>query len=259
METYYEDQGASEVPILLIHASGATGSTWGVVAEELAARGRTITYDRRGYARTGGEPAGSIAVHTDDAAALLDSLQTPPVVAFGISVGATIAIDLARRRPDLVHAVVAHESPWHVTRHRPTVRQIRALGAMQWRAARGRHADAVEVFLRFAYAYRDGGSAWDAFPDEWRQVAREEAVASLDDIRIAVGAYPKARELAQVTRPVLCTCGDRSAGTMHDVTLALVRSVPTATFRSVAKAGHALAFDSPAGMISAIEDAVRST
>jgi pimeloyl-ACP methyl ester carboxylesterase len=44
------------VPILLVHPSGATASTWGSAVGELARIGRVITYDRRGYARSGGEP-----------------------------------------------------------------------------------------------------------------------------------------------------------------------------------------------------------
>ncbi|MBV8735209.1 MAG: alpha/beta hydrolase [Solirubrobacterales bacterium] len=97
-----------------------------------------ISYDRRGYVRSGGEPVRSIATHTADAAALLDALQTPPVVAVGTSIGATIAIDLTLRRPDLVRAVLAHESPWRVTRQPPTVSQIAALRAWAgWRREAG--------------------------------------------------------------------------------------------------------------------------
>jgi len=55
-DLYYEQVGQG-VPILLIHPAGATAATWGSVTEELARIGRVIIYDRRGYARSGGEPA----------------------------------------------------------------------------------------------------------------------------------------------------------------------------------------------------------
>jgi pimeloyl-ACP methyl ester carboxylesterase len=48
-DLYYEEVGGG-VPILLIHPSGATASTWGSAVDELARIGRVITYDRRGYA-----------------------------------------------------------------------------------------------------------------------------------------------------------------------------------------------------------------
>jgi 3-oxoadipate enol-lactonase len=259
MDIYFEDRGGPGVPIVLIHAAGATSSTWGPVVDDLGTRGRLITYDRRGFGRTGGEPAGSMAVHTGDLAALLDRLDCPPVVVFGISIGATLAIDLALRRPDLVRAVVAHESPWRVTRQPPTPSQMRALASTQWKARRGRKAEAVETFLRFAYSYRDGGSAWDRFPEEWREVAREQAVPSLDDFRIAVGNYPEPGELANVERPVVCSIGERSREPLRRVARALESVIPTASLRSVPDAAHALAFDHPAGMVRLIEHAISAT
>src|SRR5512142_2741922 len=75
-DLYYEVAGDG-VPILLIPPSGATASTWGSAAEELARIGRVITYDRRGYARSGGEPVRGMSMHTADAAALLEHLQAP--------------------------------------------------------------------------------------------------------------------------------------------------------------------------------------
>jgi pimeloyl-ACP methyl ester carboxylesterase len=254
-DLYYEEQGTGP-SILLIHPSGATASTWGQAVDELARIGRVIAYDRRGYRLSGGEPVHTIAAHTADAAALVEKLDAAPVVAVGTSVGATIAIDLARLRPDLVRAVVAHESPWHVTHHRPTLRQIAALSTMSWRNARGRHAAAAEAFLRFAYTYRYGGSSWDQFPDEWRRAASENAQSSLADIRMAIGKYPSARQLATVDRPVICSCGERSTSTIVRVTRELAKAIPTATFRQIPGAGHAAPFDAPDNFATLVRESL---
>ena len=188
-DLYYEEMGEG-VPILLIHPAGATASTWGSATEELARIGRVITYDRRGYARSGGEPVRSISTHTADAAAILESLRAPPAVVVGTSAGAAIAVDLAVRRPDLVRAVIAHEFPWRFTRHLPTASQVAALAKIGSLALRGRQGDAAETLLRSAYTYRDGGSAWDAFPEEWRRAGRENARPALADFRNSIGNYP---------------------------------------------------------------------
>src|SRR5262245_38342755 len=95
-DLYFEAVGAG-TPILLVHPAGATASTWGAARDELAEIGRVITYDRRGYDRSGGDVVRSIAVHTDDAAAMLDHFGLPPAVAVGVSAGASIVIDLAVR------------------------------------------------------------------------------------------------------------------------------------------------------------------
>jgi pimeloyl-ACP methyl ester carboxylesterase len=217
-----------------------------------------IAYDRRGYRRSGGVSVQSIAAHTADAAALLGMLGAAPAVVVGTSIGATIAIDLALRRPDLVRAAVAHESPWHVTRQPPTPSQVHALARMGWLSARGRPADAAAAFLRFAYSYRDGGTAWDAFPGAWRQAASDNAEAALSDIRIAIGGYPTARELAAITRPVICTYGARSAKPLVRVARSLVRIIPDATLTEVPGAGHAVAFDAPGDFVEVIVDAART-
>jgi pimeloyl-ACP methyl ester carboxylesterase len=255
---HYDQQGEG-VPILLIHPAGATGSTWGTVVDDLARVGRVITYDRRGYGRSGGEPVQSIARHTQDAAALLDRLGLPAAVVAGTSVGATIGIDLARLRPDLVRAVVAHESPWHVTRHPPTPSQLAALARTGWLSSRRRYPEAAAAFLRFAYTTRDGASAWDRFPPEWRRTASDNAKAALADIRMAIGRYPSAKELAAVTSPVVCTCGSRSATTMHRVTHKLAAVIPTASFRQLEGAGHAAPFDAPVAFSKVIADAMASS
>jgi pimeloyl-ACP methyl ester carboxylesterase len=240
------------VPVLLIHPSGATSATWGTFLDALAAVAQPIAYDRRGTGRSGGEPPGSIAVHTADAAALLEQLHAPPAVVFGTSVGATIAIDLARTRPDLVRAVVAHESPWHVTHQPPTPRQLAALFTMRRLASHGREGDAAAAFLRFAYTARDGRSTWDDFPASWRAVASEHAAASLDDIRIAIGNYPTRRALGSIATPVVCTYGARSTRTITRVTRRLARAIPGARCQAISGAAHAAPFENPDAVITVI-------
>jgi pimeloyl-ACP methyl ester carboxylesterase len=254
-DLYHEEDGQG-VPILLIHPSGATGSTWGSATEELGRIARVITYDRRGYARTGGEPGRSLSTHTRDAAALLEFLQTPPAVVVGTSAGAMIAIDLAVRRPDLVRAVVAHEGPWRFTRRLPAVPQIVSLAKVGSLALRGRQPDAAEALLRAAYGYRDGGTAWDAFPDEWRRIARENARATLVDFIRSIGNHPSATELATIRAPVVCTYGSRSPEYMFRCIRSLASAIPTARTHRIEGAGHAAPFDATANFVQAIADVI---
>ena len=250
-DLYYEECGDG-VPILLIHPSGATASTWGSLTEELARTARVITYDRRGYARSGGETARSISTHTADAAAILESSCAQPAVVVGTSAGAAIAVDLAVRRPDLVRAVVAHEFPWRFARHLPTVSQLAALFRIGSLALRGRQSDAAETLLRSAYTYRDGGSAWDAFPEEWRRAGRENASAALADFRNSIGSYPSAVDLATVVVPVVCSYGARSPDSMFRLVRSLAAAIPKARTHRIEGAGHAAPFDATANFVQLI-------
>jgi pimeloyl-ACP methyl ester carboxylesterase len=252
---YYEEAGEG-VPILLIHPSGSTASTWGSAGAQLTRVGRVIAYDRRGYARSGGEPPRSISAHTADAAALLEHLGTEPAVVVGTSAGAAIAVDLALRRPDLVRAVVAHEFPWRFTRHLPSIQQVTALARIGSLVLRGRHGDAAEALLRSAYAYRDGGSAWDAFPEEWRQAGRENAKAALADLRNSTGDYPSAADLATVAVPVVCSYGARSPDSMARLVRLLAAAIPSARAHRIEGAGHAAPFDATAAFVQLIADAI---
>jgi pimeloyl-ACP methyl ester carboxylesterase len=255
----YHEVAGEGVPILLIPPSGATASTWGTATEELAQIGRVIAYDRRGYARSGGEPVHSMSVHTADAAALLKHLRTPPAVVVGTSAGAAIAVDLAVRRPELVRVVIAHEFPWRFTHHLPTASQIAALVRIGSLALCGRHGDAVEVLLRTTYTYPDGSSAWDAFPEEWRQVARENADAALADFRNSILAYPSAADLATITVPVVCSYGSRSPKNIVALVRSLAAAIPTATTGQIDGAGHAAPFDGTANFVRLIADSIALT
>jgi pimeloyl-ACP methyl ester carboxylesterase len=251
----YHQEAGEGVPILLIHPAGSTSATWGPAADELARVGRVIAYDRRGYARTGGQPPRSMSTHTADAAALLEHLQAPPAVIVATSAGAAIAVDLAVRRPDLVRVVVAHEFPWRFTRQLPTAAQVQALATIGYLALRGRYADAAEALLRSAYTYADGRSAWDAFPEEWRRVGRKNARPALADFRNSIGGRPSAAELAGVTVPVVCSYGARSPSSMRRLVEGLAAALPTARVARIEGAGHAAPFDATTNFVRLVAEA----
>jgi pimeloyl-ACP methyl ester carboxylesterase len=256
-DLYYEEAGEG-VPILLIPPAGTTASTWGPVTEELARIGRVITYDRRGYARTGGEPVRLVSRHTADAAVILEHLQATPAIVVGTSAGATIAVDLAVRRPDVVQAVIAHEAAWRATRHLPNASQLAAVIKIGWLTVRGRYGEAAETLLRAAYTYRDGGTAWDAFPEEWRRIARENARPALLDFRNSIGNYPLAADLANVAVPVVCSYGARSPNSIIRLTRSLAAVIPTATTYQVDGAGHAALFDATSNFVHLIATTITS-
>jgi pimeloyl-ACP methyl ester carboxylesterase len=197
-----------------------------------------------------------ISTHTADAAAILEYLQAAPAVVVGTSAGATIAVDLAVRRPDLVQAVIAHEAAWRANRHLPNTSQLAATAKIGWLTLRGRHVEAAETLLRAAYTYRDGGTAWDAFPEEWRRIARENARPALLDFRNSIGNYPLAADLAKVAVPVRCSYGARSPNSIIGLTRSLAAAIPTATTQQIEGAGHAAPFDATSNFVQLIADTI---
>ena len=176
----------------------------------------------------------------------------------GTSAGATIARDLAVRRPDLVRTIVVHEAAWRALRH-PDASGLGTLAAMQWLAWRGRYPEAAETLLRWVYAYRDGGSAWDQFPEQWRRTARENGRSVVADLKSSMGGYPRGQDLATITAPVVCTYGSRSRGYMLPLTRSLARAIPTASVLEIDGTAHAVPFDAPGTFAHVIADAMRSS
>jgi pimeloyl-ACP methyl ester carboxylesterase len=129
---------------------------------------------------------------------------------------------------------------------------------MQWLAWRGRYAEAAETLLRWVYSYRDGGSAWDAFPEQWRQTARENGRSVVADLKSSMGGYPHAQDLAAITSPVACTYGSRSRSYMRSITRSLAQAIPTARLREIDGAAHAVPFDAPHNFAQVIVEAMHS-
>jgi pimeloyl-ACP methyl ester carboxylesterase len=110
---YYEVRGSG--PVLLCISGGPTDAgMFTDLAGRLADRYTVVSYDQRGHSRSAldGEPEDiSVALHADDAAAILRSVGDAPASVYGSSGGGTIGLELVARHPELVRTLVAHEAP----------------------------------------------------------------------------------------------------------------------------------------------------
>ena len=232
-------------PVLLIHAGGADSSTWGDIATRLRERCRVITYDRRGYSSSAPAEKPTLREHAADAVAVLEQAAAGPATIVALSAGATIALQVAVTRPDLVNGMVLHEPPFHGKRH-PNLATIRAIVRMQRTASRGDVVAAAEGFMRWVYAYPAGGNAYDAYPEAWRTVARRNAASTVHDVAaIATGESITRRQLAQATMPVICTVGEHSRATTYKLMQRLARWLPDSRLEVIPGAAHDVAHDTP--------------
>jgi pimeloyl-ACP methyl ester carboxylesterase len=112
-DLYYERRGDGP-PLLMITGGGGDSGYYAAAADILASDYTVITYDRRGNSRSPlhGEPVMiSMAGQSEDAIAVLAANGFGSARIFGNSGGASIALDLAARHPQVTEAVVAHEPP----------------------------------------------------------------------------------------------------------------------------------------------------
>jgi len=110
MDLHFEEHGSGD-PLLLIMGTGADHRFWAAQVPAYAERYRTIVYDARGVGRSTvpEDPATcSMAAMADDAAHLLDHLGIASAHVSGLSLGSTVAQELALRHPRKVRTAQLH-------------------------------------------------------------------------------------------------------------------------------------------------------
>jgi pimeloyl-ACP methyl ester carboxylesterase len=111
---YYEVRGSG--PTLLLMPGGpADATTFRRIEDALAAEYTVVTYDPRGLSHSTLEEAldgaRMVEIFADDGHRLLDEVGGGRARIFGSSGGGVVALELARRHPEQVGTVIAHEPP----------------------------------------------------------------------------------------------------------------------------------------------------
>jgi pimeloyl-ACP methyl ester carboxylesterase len=113
VRTWYDEHGTGE-PLLLLHPGGADARAWAPNVPALAEHFRVFTPERRGHGRTPDvEGPISYAAMTSDTIAFVESVIGGATHVAGCSAGATLALLLALRRPDLVRRLVLISGVFH--------------------------------------------------------------------------------------------------------------------------------------------------
>ena len=109
----YTDTGRGQT-IILLHGNISDIRSWDSVVPLFASKFRVIAYSRR-YAWPNDEIADGVADpwenHADDLVEMLERLAIAPAHIVGNSTGATVALILAKKRPDLVKTLILEEPP----------------------------------------------------------------------------------------------------------------------------------------------------
>lgn len=240
IDLYYEESGHG-IPILGIHGTPSSAVMWEDAAVELAKHGRCIIYDRRGFHRSGRPDPfekSDLADQVDDAAALLDALAATPALVIGRSTGGLIALELARRYPARVRALVLLEaavftadpeaSAWAAELRRTVLR-----------AAAEDPTSAAEIVLRIAL----GDHVWDSLPAELKQMFASGSPAVLAEIRgtgldlSAESLVLSEQALSEIDQPTLIVSAVDSPGVLWLVNSRLAEGLPHAETLLVA-GGH---------------------
>jgi pimeloyl-ACP methyl ester carboxylesterase len=213
VHTWYDEHGDGE-PVVLVHPGGADARAWGPNLDALAARFHVFTPERRGHGRTP-DVEGPITYElmARDTIAFVERVVGGPAHLVGCSAGASVALFVALRRPDLARRVVLvsgvfHRDGWIASAIEP-------------------EAEPVEV-LAHGYAELSPDGA-----DHHPVVSAKLARMNWEEPTLA------ASELSGLTRRTLVMLGDDDEVTLEHA-IALYRALPDAELAVVPGTSHGL-------------------
>ncbi len=109
-----------DVPIVMLHALGATADTWRLVAEPLCSRYHVIAFDLRGHGQSDQPDNGyDLVTIAEDVIQGMAALGLGQVALVGHGWGARVALVLAARHPALVSHLILVDCPHVEPRHWP--------------------------------------------------------------------------------------------------------------------------------------------
>ncbi len=207
-----------------------------------------VRYDRRGYGRSKG--AGLSVSFETQGEDLLAVLGEEPAVLFGHSAGGVVALIAAARRPDLVRAVFAYESPtpwasWYPRRD-PVVSAAEASDAPESVVR-----DAVDGFMHAVV----GEQRWRSLSDGTREQRYTDGRALLVDLDITATTTPPF-DIGRITMPVVAAHGTLSGQRHQRSAQGLAEEIPHAELHVVERSGHTAPDTHPAEVAALVRRTV---
>jgi 3-oxoadipate enol-lactonase len=236
----YQEEGAGDKTVVLIHEMGGTLESWDGVVPFLTDRYRVIRYDMRGFGL-------SEKIHgaftLDDAIADLDGVLdvlgvNGPVALAGGAVGGGIALRMAAKRTEQVQALVAMAPATEI----PPERQASAKAFPAKLAAMGIRSLVHDSTAptQFPEVLRTDPKAFQRWISQQCANDPESYAATL--LMLLDGVY--APYFDQIKCPTLVVAGEHDPGRQPEIVKPVADAIEGATFR-VIKSGHYMAVQTP--------------
>ena len=240
------DRAGSGPRLVLVHGAAGDAREWRPQVASLSDEFTVIAWDEPGAGRSSDVPADfGLAGYATALAALIEALGAPAHVC-GLSWGGTVALELYRRRPELVTALVLADTyaGWKGSLPEHELR-ARIAGVEQMLAA---PAETAPPSL-------PGLFAREPPRDVIELLAAVAADVRPDSVRVALGAMAEAdlREvLPRITVPTLLVWGELDTRSPVSLARGFARSIPHAELVVIPGAGHMSNLERPEEFNAAI-------
>jgi len=228
-------------PVLLIHSAGMGAAQWRVFMRALADERRCLAPNLRGYGRSSAWPEGC-AAEIGAEIALLESVADhagTPLSVVGHSMGAWLALELARRRPRRYASLALIEPVVLGTlRAQGEEAPLAEVGAMIEDVlaafARADIAAAMERFTDYWY----GAGAWAAIPLAQRMPIFARAGKMRADVEAVWRDRTPVAAFAGIGERTLVLSAERTTPAARRMAELLAGVLPKARRATIAGAGH---------------------
>jgi len=252
IELAYDDRGAG-TPIVLLHAFPTDRSLWAKVAAEIASdQWRIITPDLRGFGESPlGDDAPDLDAAADDVIALLDRLGIKRAVFGGLSLGGYLTMNIARRYPARLIAVVLADTK---------AAADDAVGADKRRAvAAGVEAAGTnDALVESWYNTLIGHTSRQWRPEAGAKVrawTSEAPVATVAWYQRAMADRPDSHDVLRATNvPALVVVGSEDEISPPADAESMRAALPHAVLSVIASSGHLSALEVPSEVATALRE-----
>jgi pimeloyl-ACP methyl ester carboxylesterase len=246
-----EESGSGD-PLVLVYGSWDDRRVWALIEDDLARSFHVVSYDRRGHGGSEDSPEpGSRRDDEDDLAGLMKALDLGPAQVVGNSFGASIALGLAARRPELFRALCAHEPPlMSLAADDPIVAGVGVrVTAVVEQIERGQAEAAARDFVENVAV---GPGAWEMMSDEERAAMVGLAETFAAEQRDPAWADIDLDSLSGIPFPVLLTHGEESPPFFSKIIARLAEVIEGAEVSTLSRTGHIPHMTHPAEYVAAI-------
>jgi len=231
-------------PMLLLHGSFATGRWWEPLLEVLPDSLNVAAPDLRGCGLSGKPDTGyAVADQAADIELLVEALGWRDIDLVGHSTGGAVAIELALRRPDLLHTLTLADSVPIQGSYSPP-ETLRLLSEM--RQDRDLLRRALALLMPSLVAGGQSEGRGPAFFELLVEDAAQMAPTAFTEIARSVSEWNRLPDAGQLTLPTLLIWGELDAVVDRDDVTRTLLAIPGANNLEVLRGvGHSPMIEAP--------------
>lgn len=216
---------------------------------------RVVTYDHRGVAPSEETPPPySMEGLTDDLVALVEELGIPRCAYVGYSLGATMLLELATTRPEMITRAALVGVPW-----KPSAlqRAIQAEAVARLRSDVALPA-VLEGIYRALYLFGPRALNRDAFVEPYLEglqgLAESGGHGAIGHADAAVNYQPSSEQVGRIDVPLLIVGMEHDIVAPPHLSAELAALIPSAVYAELRNCGHAALLEKPTELNSMLAE-----